>query len=293
MMEARSLWQIARLGARGRGVVAQRDLRAGTSVMRGAPIAQVLKHSSKPTDPLCHRCLKVAPTRLTHSHGRSFCGAECAETDAAMGGELLSRCDMSELETIHREQDRKFPLLACSLLGALLEGFKRQGNPPQVWVDAMGMCFANMEPEATSQLEVEHRLLGSLFTRASITTDATLQLLLPLQRYMQLLGAAQLNAFELRTSHGLHVSCLLSSQASCFNHSCDPNVLVSVGESHHVNFVTGREVAAGTELCISYVDPSMELEARRQILLYKYGFDCNCGKCAAERGSSPSLNSIT
>ena len=41
--------------------------------------------------------------------------------------------------------------------------------------------------------------------------------------------------------------------------------------------------AAGDELTISYVDGRLPYAERRKILRDHYGFDCACGRCAAER----------
>ena len=64
------------------------------------------------------------------------------------------------------------------------------------------------------QVEEEHRALVTAFVAAGISDDSSLKLLLPLSRYTQLLGAAQLNAFELHTTRGHTISCLLPSSAS-------------------------------------------------------------------------------
>ena len=88
-----------------------------------------------------------------------------------------------------------------------------------------------------------------------------------------LLGAAQLNAFELTTSRGLVLSCLLPGVASMFNHDCDPSVHVACDTTHEVAFVAARDMQAGDELCISYVDTELPFEERRRALQQQYGFD--------------------
>ena len=89
------------------------------------------------------------------------------------------------------------------------------------------------------------------------------------------------HTFELTLSHGARVSALLPGLASAFNHSCEPNVLISCGDTSHVTFVTGEEeVPAEAELCISYVDLEIGRAERRELLLHKYGFECDCARCA-------------
>ena len=69
---------------------------------------------------------------------------------------------------------------------------------------------------------------------------------------------------------------------SGINHSCDPNCEVAYVEDNGVMIVARRPVAAGEELTISYVDPEMDDEDRREELEETYGFECACPKCAPE-----------
>ena len=69
---------------------------------------------------------------------------------------------------------------------------------------------------------------------------------------------------------------------SGINHSCDPNCEVAYVEDNGVMIVARRPIAAGEELTISYVDPEMDDEDRREELEETYGFECACPKCAPE-----------
>ena len=230
----------------------------------------------------CAQCL--GPLR-NHAIG-GFCSHECEVAHKARGGDLIRRCDLQELHRIFEEQDRKFPMLIAELLASLLAGLRAAGGASPAWQHAAALVHAVIPQEGMPQVEEEHRALLAAFAATGVTDLATLQLLLPLPRYTQLLGAAQLNAFELRTGRGLLLSCLLPSEASCFNHHCDPNTIVSCGETHDVAFVTGRDVQAGEELCISYVDLGLSVEERQRIFQYKYAFTCDCPRCVAEGQSS-------
>ena len=261
------------LAGRGRSVVAQRVLAAGSSLVECTPIAKVVKSAPSEVH-YCQNCLGAV------RRGTRHCSAACA--DGSSGLRFLDRVDLASLESIHREQQRKFPLLAAQLLSELLTGLKHNGAPPAAWQDAMTLCHANLEPEAMPQVKAEHALLQDAFAGAGVASSGTLNLLLPLARYAQLLGAAQLNAFELRMSHGLLVSCLLPCEASFFNHSCDPNALISVGETHAVSFVAARDIAEGEEVCISYVATDLPHGERQHIFQHKYGFECECPVCRAD-----------
>jgi hypothetical protein len=70
------------------------------------------------------------------------------------------------------------------------------------------------------------------------------------------------------------------------NHSCEPNVQVAYGCGDHRGMLFAlRDLAAGEELCINYVDVENELPLRRADLRH-YGFECRCGKCRSEGGAA-------
>lgn len=98
--------------------------------------------------------------------------------------------------------------------------------------------------------------------------------------------------------------------ASCLNHSCSPNAtqsfhhcLDAVASDKHVidetpkqeqeheqdccrshsnvniSITADRDIAAGEEICISYVDITKARWVRQQVLWEKYGFICQCPRC--------------
>ena len=204
---------------KGRALVAEGDVASGSTLLQCAPIAKVLKSASDVA--ACEHCLGPLVSESP------FCSTDCASEHLARGGDLFLRCDLRPLHSIHEEQGRKFPLLVAQLVASLLAGLREAGVPPLDWQHALALCHAVIPPEGMPQVEEEHKALLAAFVTAGVSDDRTLELLLPLSRYTQLLGAAQLNAFELHTSRGQVISCLLPSIASCFNHSCEPNMLVS------------------------------------------------------------------
>lgn len=90
-----------------------------------------------------------------------------------------------------------------------------------------------------------------------------------------------------RTSHlisarSAQVGCALSALLGWHNHACAPNASASVDADGRVCVRTGRHVAAGEEVTISYVDQSLPLAQRRSIIKEHYGFECDCPRCADE-----------
>ena len=254
--------------------MATAPIAANTIILQTKPMASVLK-SSSPDAVHCEECLRQQSTQST------WCSSACEDAYMARGGDLLARVDLSSFHQLHREENRKFPLLIAHLMASLLAEVKRTRNVPQTWAP-LELCYAELHEEAGPHVEAEHADLLRAFEAAGLANAATLELFLPLSRYRRLLGAAQLNAFELTLAHaeGIKVSALLPGLASCFNHSCEPNVLIACGEDYHVAFVTGPQpVASGDELSISYLDVEQSHDERRQLLLHKYGFECDCARC--------------
>lgn len=77
---------------------------------------------------------------------------------------------------------------------------------------------------------------------------------------------------------------------SHMNHSCDPTVSVRhldrKGALARITMRARRAIRPGEELTVTYVDPSMPLQTRRQALIpYVFG-TCMCTKCIREEGEA-------
>lgn len=68
---------------------------------------------------------------------------------------------------------------------------------------------------------------------------------------------------------------------SYFNHNCAPNVRKE-RIKRSMCFFTSRDVDAGEELCISYVDVQDDVVVRRSELPRNWYFDCTCKRCEEE-----------
>ncbi|TFY65665.1 hypothetical protein EVG20_g5424 [Dentipellis fragilis] len=68
-----------------------------------------------------------------------------------------------------------------------------------------------------------------------------------------------------------------------FNHSCVPNAaakyIMKTGEPVTMAVVALRDIPAGEEVAIPYLDPALPLEDRQRDLRTSYGFGCRCALC--------------
>jgi len=72
---------------------------------------------------------------------------------------------------------------------------------------------------------------------------------------------------------------------SLLNHSCEPNIdAVWRDGDATLTLAARRDIAAGEELNITYIDAGLPATERRQLLLNGYGFVCMCPACVDELG---------
>ncbi|KAL0959204.1 hypothetical protein HGRIS_014483 [Hohenbuehelia grisea] len=71
------------------------------------------------------------------------------------------------------------------------------------------------------------------------------------------------------------------------NHSCSPN-LSRVWDMPSFSMVVyaSQDIPAGSELCISYISPSITPASARQTQLAPYGFSCTCAACVGPRSAA-------
>lgn len=69
--------------------------------------------------------------------------------------------------------------------------------------------------------------------------------------------------------------------ATRLNHSCEPNVAYH-RDGNHMIFKTKHLIKAGEELFDSYISTNMSKGERKEALLRRYGFDCQCCRCKQE-----------
>ncbi|KAH9212202.1 hypothetical protein DL95DRAFT_509558 [Leptodontidium sp. 2 PMI_412] len=85
------------------------------------------------------------------------------------------------------------------------------------------------------------------------------------------------NAYEAVTGPMLY--CL----ASRFNHDCFPNIARGFSKEDYIVFRAARDIEDGEELTINYILSPISSEARRALLLDKFGFVCECWGCKSNR----------
>jgi hypothetical protein len=90
------------------------------------------------------------------------------------------------------------------------------------------------------------------------------------------------NAAAINTPNVGKVGCALSGYMGFTNHDCDPSAQASVDDGGFLSLRAQRDISAGEELTISYVDVRMPYRERQMTLMEQYKFKCACARCLAE-----------
>ncbi|ONK59683.1 uncharacterized protein A4U43_C08F9270 [Asparagus officinalis] len=154
---------------------------------------------------------------------------------------------------------------------------------------------ASLLPETVSQMEEEFGLLKETFMKAQIEDEQ--MTFLTKEWYINILARIRINAFRVelvaRSYDDLLASAAASVEAeaavgnaiymlpSFYNHDCDPNTHIIWIDNAEARLKALRDIEAGEELRICYVDASMDVEARQSILTQGYGFRCQCLRCSS------------
>eukprot|EP00727_Mastigamoeba_balamuthi_P014696 m51a1_g9852 hypothetical protein (613) ;mRNA; r:1973854-1975692 len=290
----------------GVGVFARKRIRAGQTVYTERFLLCASRDKGR-----CYHCLARLPRNPAHTVacrgacGRAYCNGEC-EREAYEGyhGPLCGRSveDLEALVCKDIAWSSLDVLCMWKALGvAMLSPLPRMpwsawpappaDVPPLSYLSRITDCPPDAgglvhHVGAHSYTAAHQNISKALGTRLRADPAITLRSL------MDLRVAVELNSFPVRsrergaraTDHGM----ALTLAGSMFNHSCAPSADLRcwLDEGNMASVVALRNIDAGEEVTISYVDPCAPLEDRRTALWAQYGFTCHCSKCRHQRAKA-------
>ncbi|TMX04479.1 hypothetical protein EJD97_008589 [Solanum chilense] len=261
----------------GRGVFATRRIGAGELIHTDKPI---LSHPSLSSlHSVCYFCLKNVASNLP------FCSDECRQ-QSKIFYDTEKQADWSRFHEYCRTQGLKYPLLVKRLACTIISG---AATPETLDI----LQPATLSSEMILLMEKAYQLLRSTFEDAGFTDEQIA--FLSKKWYIDVLARIRINSFRIELALGSYEDILLSAAASVeaeaavgnaiymltsfYNHDCDPNAHILWIESVNAKLKALRDIEAGEELRICYIDASMDHDARRAILSEGFGFDCRCARC--------------
>ncbi|CAI9289821.1 unnamed protein product [Lactuca saligna] len=269
----------------GRGVFATRNIESGELIHTARPM---ISHPSLSSiDRVCYFCLKNTPKGSDFEAQKVlFCSEECRE-QAKGFYEVEKGADWSAFVAHCQNRALKYPFLAKRLACMILSGIT-SANSLDILQPAL------LSPQMISQMEEELSLLKSALEASGITSKQLK--FLTIEWYSGVLARIRINAFRIELAGGFSYEDLLASAAlsveseaavgnavyilpSFYNHDCDPNTHIVWVENVDARLKALRDIEAGEELRICYIDASMDRDARQNILSSGFGFECRCPRC--------------
>ncbi|KAG7384361.1 SET and MYND domain-containing protein 3 [Phytophthora pseudosyringae] len=267
---------------KGRCAVTSAALRAGSRVLRASAVCAVASSA-------CGWCFTphAALSRCAGCRVARYCSRTCQQRDW-----VLHRRECSAWRSVPAANASPSVLLVSRLAAKLFLGSQAH------------------QDEKNGVLKLRHHLDDHAALKRRQFRDMTQLVLLLLTRYtgdkkeqmpsfealrnelepeiLKLFGRVNCNAFSLAndvTNEAVGIG--LFPDGALFNHDCDPNCVVSFrGREMQVHVV--KDVQAGQELTVSYVELLQSTHARRTELKASYFFDCECARChAAAKEEAP------
>ncbi|XP_059064964.1 histone-lysine N-methyltransferase ATXR4 [Cryptomeria japonica] len=208
-------------------------------------------------------------------------------------GRFSSACEcfldgVSELLTA-RKKGLKYPLLIKRLACMVISGMASADSLDILQPANYGILSKGGE---------EFELL--IFTLKNSGIHPELLTFLTKEWYFSMLARIRVNVFriEMIDGTGYHADLLAAASASIsaesavgnavymlssmYNHDCDPNTHILWVENAKASLKALRNIEAGEELRICYIDASLDHEARQSVLYQSFGFWCKCFRCKSE-----------
>ena len=244
-------------------------------------------------DRFCHSCVKPLPTsrkRCSVCKVTRYCSLECQQFHWPLHRlECPHLLDFFTLVDDVNESDTARLIFISRILLAhrFIKEQKSQGKLLKPILAEMEQTMALAESLATTgdMMDIEKKPLPESAKR--LMSDHIVQYMTGQARRATEAehGEVQLWARRLVTN-SLAISAALNTSAiaavvSLANHDCTPNA-VQVPDGRFCHLAAKTSIAAGEEICISYISEAELLQptaARQKELMTIYRFKCECDKC--------------
>ncbi|KAL1769896.1 histone-lysine N-methyltransferase SMYD3 [Sigmodon hispidus] len=261
---------------RGNGLRAVVSLRPGELLFRSDPLAYTVCKGSRGV--VCDRCLlgKEKLMRCSQCRIAKYCSAKCQKKgwpDHKRECKCLKSCKP------------RYPPDSVRLLGRAI--VKLMDEKPS----ESEKLYSFYDLESNGDLKCQCKLTEE-------KKEGLRQLAMTFQHFMreEIQDASQLppsfdlfeafakvicNSFTICNAEMQEVGVGLYPSMSLLNHSCDPNCSI-VFNGPHLLLRAVREIEAGEELTICYLDMLMTSEERQKQLRDQYCFECDCIRCQTQ-----------
>jgi hypothetical protein len=290
----------------GKRIISTCDIRANDQVLWVVrPLILALETSQ--LDSTCYSCLRpedthvlnkdleegsIALKRCTGCKTVSFCNKTCQK-------HAWKAYHKYECGIFARLQPRVLPSTVRAVMRIVLQ--RENGLVHDQEWDHLMQAESHMEDlSKAGGRRWEDISLMAKAVQAYSGTEGAIDLL------VQLCCILMVNSFTLTTSMYDPVGIVLHPLPALMNHSCEPNAYVRF-DSLDTQHLSGdkdpygppkvlrgsiwvhalRPIKKGEEICISYIDATVDVSGRQDELSSRYFFRCDCARCVADLAGPP------
>ncbi|KAI0746851.1 SET domain-containing protein [Daedaleopsis nitida] len=291
-----STLEIRESSRHGRAVYTKSAISAGSVILSVTPHVSVLATSG--LDQHCSACARSAPgtglKRCPKCRTVWYCDSECQNRDWASHKRECGA--LQKWAAAAPSPDVAIPGEAVRCLGRILWGSQKEGLD-SVWAKEIRMMHSNRTSLQPSVFESHTHLAHSLVRYLGVSSPQELEPygLTSAGDLVDLISRFATNTFTLTEPSLTPIGICVAPTIALANHSCDPNAVIvfprpasaSAKEEPLLHLIALRDIAAGKEVRISYVDTTLPQRLRQKELKEVYNFTCQCKLCTRTRSADP------
>jgi hypothetical protein len=219
-----------------------------------------------------------------------YCSPACREADFPFHEEeckaLVTMIHKQDIRTTRMPSDNVIQPAIIRLTARLV--WKRIVMGEKWWESIEGLPWHKHEASDINDpyhaTQLAPYLQGTKQKKQEIYEREAIFDLQELQDLSSLLARVNINALEIRTKNNKQrLGLVLSTVAAQLNHSCDANLALRrpnvSDDTKAVYIVALKDISAGQELTVSYVDPNETYYIKQRKLRQQYAFQCKCTLC--------------
>ncbi|KAI0693920.1 SET domain-containing protein [Cerioporus squamosus] len=250
-------------------------------------------------DQYCSACTGPAPAggglkRCPKCKTVWYCNTECQNRDWAWHKRECNA--LQKWAATAPSAELAVPGEAVRCLGRILWGSQKEGLDSP-WAQEIRMMHSNRTSLQPSAVESHTHLAHSVVRYLGVSSPQELEPygLRSAGDLVDLISRFTTNTFTLTAPSLTPIGICVAPTVAFANHSCDPNAVIvfprspsaSSAKEPLLHLVALRDIAAGKEVRISYVDATLPKVLRQRELKEVYGFACQCKLCTRAVPADP------
>ncbi|KAG6379628.1 hypothetical protein JVT61DRAFT_10144 [Boletus reticuloceps] len=283
-----SLLEIRKTVHSGRGLWTRQHVKYGSVIL--SIDAHVVVLSNQHLDSHCSSCAKAASTspsmRCSGCGTLRYCNSGCQKADWSL--------HKHECKALKRWAETApsaalgVPNDAVRCLGRILWQMKSNGLNSGWSKEIQTMQSHKVSLQHSASVETHTHLAHSVVRYLGLTAPSDLEEygILSTGDLVNMISRFITNAIALTSPSLTPIGAIVSPLAALTNHSCLPNAIVvfprggkTKMKESVMDVIALRDIAAGEEVLMTYVDTTLPKAQRQQVLTETYNFTCQCPLC--------------